>query len=203
MLIGWAVVKNKYWILIGWGRCWRWCAASSASSPWPSSSSSISPSRSVFSNPKSSVPDPWYFGVDPCLFKTTAKNWFSKEGFSVYYFLKVHLLTSFSKKLQNSRNQCFSYYLCLLIEGSGPFLWLMDPDSDPGVPKTCRSGGSGSEHCRKVVFKVTLSNPKRRLQGQFKSKKTSSSWLHSCANFACYEVIKSIVIRNKQKGTLR
>ena len=25
-----------------------------------------------------------------------------------------------------------------------PYLWLMDPDSDPGGPKTCGSGGSGS-----------------------------------------------------------
>ncbi len=81
--------------------------------------------------------------------------------------------TSFSKKLQNSRNQGFSYFLCLLIEGSGsgPFLWLMDPDSDPGVPKTCGSGGSGSEHCRKVVFKVSFSN----LQGIFIKSKTTLS----------------------------
>ncbi len=43
--------------------------------------------------------------------------------FSAYYFLKVHL-HHFSKmkspkKSQNSRNQGFSYYFCLMIEGSG------------------------------------------------------------------------------------
>ncbi len=50
-------------------------------------------------------------------------------------------VTSFFKnnKSQNSRNQGFSYYFCLLIEGSGsgpdPYLWQMDPDPDPGGPK--------------------------------------------------------------------
>jgi hypothetical protein len=43
--------------------------------------------------------------------------------FSAYYFLKVHI-HNFSKikspkKSQNGRNQCFSYYFCLLMEGSG------------------------------------------------------------------------------------
>ncbi len=45
-----------------------------------------------------------------------------KKSFSAYYFLKV-LFTSFFKKVkkksQNSRNQDFSYYFCLMIEGSG------------------------------------------------------------------------------------
>ncbi len=51
---------------------------------------------------------------------------------------------------QNSRNQGFSYYICLMIEAEqdpdpdpDPYIWLMDPDSDPGGPKT-RGSGSGS-----------------------------------------------------------
>ncbi len=41
----------------------------------------------------------------------------------IRYFLNVHL-HHFSKikvikKSQNSRNQCFSYYFCLMVEGSG------------------------------------------------------------------------------------
>ncbi len=39
------------------------------------------------------------------------------------------------QKSQHSRNQCFSYYFCLKIEGSGP---------DPGGPKTYGSYGSVS-----------------------------------------------------------
>jgi hypothetical protein len=38
------------------------------------------------------------------------------------------------KKSQNSRNQGFSYYFCLMIEGPDPDIILMDPD--PGGPKT-------------------------------------------------------------------
>jgi hypothetical protein len=44
-------------------------------------------------------------------------------NFSDYYSLKVHL-HHFSKiksrkESQNSRNQCYSYYFCMIIEGSG------------------------------------------------------------------------------------
>ncbi len=83
---------------------------------------------------------------------------FSK--FSAYFFLKVHL-HHFSKlknqkKSENSRNQGFAYYFCLMIEGSGSIPLLtkgsrsgsrrpknmrirwnpMDPDSDPD-PQHC------------------------------------------------------------------
>jgi hypothetical protein len=49
------------------------------------------------------------------------------------------------KKSQNSRNQGFSYYFSLMIEGSGSragsgsYLGRMDPDPDPGGLKTCGS----------------------------------------------------------------
>jgi hypothetical protein len=56
-------------------------------------------------------------------FKMPAKNLFFNTIFSAYYFLKLHL-HNFSKiKSQkeslNSRNQGFSYYFCMMIEGSG------------------------------------------------------------------------------------
>ncbi len=46
------------------------------------------------------------------------------------------------KKSQNSRNQGFSYLFCLMTEGSGSI--PLTNGSDPGGPKTCGSGGSGS-----------------------------------------------------------
>ncbi len=54
------------------------------------------------------------------------------------------------KKTQNSRNQGFSYYVCLMIEGFGSdaYIWLVDPD--PGGSNTCESGRSGSEYCWKL-----------------------------------------------------
>ncbi len=56
-------------------------------------------------------------------FKMPAKNKFLNTICSAYYFLKRHL-HHFSKiKSQkvslNSRNQGFSYYFCMMIEGSG------------------------------------------------------------------------------------
>ena len=52
-------------------------------------------------------------------FKMPGKNSFLYTIFSAYDFLKLHL-DHFSKiKIQNSRNQGFSYYFCVMIEGSG------------------------------------------------------------------------------------
>ncbi len=71
-----------------------------------------------------------------------------KTIFSAYYFLKVYLhhfsKIESQKESQNRRNQGFSYFFCMMIEGSGSgsILWQVDPD--PGGPKTCGSGGSGS-----------------------------------------------------------
>jgi hypothetical protein len=64
-------------------------------------------------------PDTAIFVID---LKDAIKTKFKKR-FSAYYFLKVHLY-HFSKikrqkEVKNSRNQgFFSYYFCLMIEGS-------------------------------------------------------------------------------------
>ncbi len=63
-------------------------------------------------------PDPRIFVID---LQDGQKNSFKK--ISAYYFLEVHL-RHFSKiksqkESQNSRNQGFSYYFCMMIEGSG------------------------------------------------------------------------------------
>ncbi len=72
-------------------------------------------------------PDP-VSGSGSCYFRhrplrCQQKNNFFKTLFSVYYFLKVHLhhlsKIKSQKDLQNSRNQGFSYYFCMMIEGSG------------------------------------------------------------------------------------
>jgi hypothetical protein len=67
-------------------------------------------------------------------FKMPTKNIFSLS-FLAYYFLKVHLHHSWKiKSLEEiSRNQEFSYYFCLLIEGSGSVSLTTDPD--PGSPR--------------------------------------------------------------------
>jgi hypothetical protein len=56
-------------------------------------------------------------------FKMPTKKNFSLNIFSAYYFVKAHLhnfLTIKSQiESQNSRNQGFSYYFCMMTEGSG------------------------------------------------------------------------------------
>ncbi len=110
-------------------------------------------------------PCPWRMDPDPAIFvidlQDASKKLIFNKNFLAYYFLKLHLHHFYFLKLhlhhfskiksqkvsQKSRNQGFSYYFCMMIEGSGSragpdpytYLWLVDPDG----PKTCRSGGSG------------------------------------------------------------
>jgi hypothetical protein len=69
-----------------------------------------------------SDPDP---DPDPAIFVIDLQDASKKLNtiFSAYYFLKVHL-HQFSKiksneESQNSRKQGFSYYFCMMTEGSG------------------------------------------------------------------------------------
>ncbi len=63
-------------------------------------------------------------------FKMPAKNYFFNTIFSGFYFLKLHLhhfsKIKSQKESKNSRNQGFSYYFYMVIEGSG---------SESGRPK--------------------------------------------------------------------
>jgi hypothetical protein len=67
-------------------------------------------------------PDPAIFIID---LQDANKKLILKKSFSAYYFLKVHTgIYHFSKikcqkKSKKSRNEGFSYYFCLMIEGSG------------------------------------------------------------------------------------
>ncbi len=69
----------------------------------------------------------WLIDPDPAIFfiielRDANKTQFLKF-FSAYYFSKVHLhhfsKIKSQKESQNSRNQGFSYYFCMMIEGSG------------------------------------------------------------------------------------
>jgi hypothetical protein len=73
-------------------------------------------------------------------FKMPAKNEFFNTIFSVCYFLKVHLHYRYFSKInsqkesQNSRIQDFSYYFCMMIEGSG------SKAGSGSIPLTSESG---------------------------------------------------------------
>ncbi len=75
----------------------------------------------------SSDPCFWLMDPDPAIFvrdlQDSSKNLIFYTIFSAYYFLKAHL-HNFSKiksqkESQNRRTQGFSYYFCMMIEGSG------------------------------------------------------------------------------------
>ncbi len=89
-------------------------------------------------------PDPAIFVLD---LQHANKKFFLQFFWLLRYFLKVRL-RHFSKikvikKSQNSRNQCFSYYFCLMIEKDpDPYLWLTD--QVPRGPKTYEFYRSGS-----------------------------------------------------------
>jgi hypothetical protein len=65
-------------------------------------------------------PDPAIFVID---LQDASKKLFFNTIFSAYYFLKIHLhhlsKMKSQKESQNSTNQGFSYYFCMIIEGSG------------------------------------------------------------------------------------
>ncbi len=65
-------------------------------------------------------PDPAVFVIN---LQDASKKLIFNTIFSAYYFLKLHLhhfsKIKSQKESQNSRNQGFSYYFCVLLEGSG------------------------------------------------------------------------------------
>ncbi len=82
-------------------------------------------------------------------FKMPAKKLIFSLIFSAYYFLKVHLhhfsKIKSQKGSQNSRNQGFSYYFCMMIEGSGA----------GSIPLT---GGSGSGRPKNMWIRIRIHN---------------------------------------------
>jgi hypothetical protein len=69
----------------------------------------------------------WLMDPDPAIFvidvQDASKKLIFNTNFSAYYFLKVHLhhfsKIKSQKESQNSSIQGFSYYFCMIIEGSG------------------------------------------------------------------------------------
>jgi hypothetical protein len=96
----------------------------------------------------------WYGSgsADPYLWLTDPDHLFSSkwqlkinffEYFFAYYFLKLHLhhflKIKSPKKSQNSRNLGFSYYFCLMIEGSGSGSIYRTNGSGAGRPQNIRN----------------------------------------------------------------
>ncbi len=78
--------------------------------------------------------------------------------FSAYYFLKVHLHNFLKiksqKESQNIRNQGFSYYFCMMIEGSGSI--PLTSGSRSWRPKHVDPVDPDPEHWGKHIRKLYL-----------------------------------------------
>ncbi len=106
---------------------------------------------------KTSVADPWHFGVDPDPDSDPGsgsfyfRHWPSRCQQRTNFLTQVFLLMTFwsyiyiifkdkiHKESQNSRNQGFSCYLCMMIEGSGS-----GSRAGPGSIPLTSGSGSGS-----------------------------------------------------------
>ncbi len=91
-----------------------------------------------------SDPDPSIFAID---LQDASKKLIFNTIFSAYDFLKLHLYhfskIKIQKESQNSRNQGFSYYFCMMIEGSG------------SIPPTSGSG-SGSWRPKNTWIRIRI-----------------------------------------------
>ncbi len=115
---------------------------------------------------KNSVTDLWNFITDPdpdpalsvCDLRDANKKYF--EGFLLISFWPyIYIILQrkkILKKSQNSINQGFSYFFCLVKEGSGSESGSIPLTNgsglDPGGPKIYRSYGSGSGTLIKSIF---------------------------------------------------
>ncbi len=112
-------------------------------------------------------PDPAIFVID---FQDASKKLIFNTIFSACYryFLKVHLhhfsKIKSQKEPQNSRNQGFSYYFCMMIEGSGS-----GSRAGSGSKPLTSGSGSGSKRSKnmwirwiriRIRIRNTLSNIK-------------------------------------------
>ncbi len=137
---------------------------------------------------KFSVADPWHFGTDQdpdpriCIsdqrIRIQLRTLLFFQRFFDYYVLNLHLhlfsKIKSQKESQNSRNQGFSYYFCMMIEGSGSILRT----KGPGGPKTYGSGSPtlskwNSSSWKKKRFKRKFERKlfKRRWKGKYTCRK--------------------------------
>ncbi len=109
------------------------------------------------------------------------KTNFFNTIFSAYYFLKVHLhhisKIKSQKESQNSRNQGFSYYFCMMIEGSGS-------RSRAGSGSIPLTSGSGSGYWRPKNMWIRI---RIRIRNTALSSTGISSLLGGCRQWSYWD----------------
>jgi hypothetical protein len=104
------------------------------------------------------VPDPTILVID---LQDASKKLIFNTIFSAYYFLKLYLHNFFKiksqKESQISKNQGFSYYFCIMIEGSGSI--PQTSGSGSGRPKNMwiriRNTGYNPEHFGELEWEAS------------------------------------------------
>jgi hypothetical protein len=91
-------------------------------------------------------PDPAIYVIDV---QDADRNKFVTKNFSAFYFFKEHLhhfsKIKVPKEVTKEQELRFSYYFCLMMEGSGSRSIPLTNGPDPRGPKTWGSGfGSGA-----------------------------------------------------------
>jgi hypothetical protein len=86
------------------------------------------------------IPDPQHclWLTDPDADPGGPKTYGSGCGFEHWYFHHSSKIKSHKEELQNSRNHGFSYYFCLMMEGSGSVLVPNGSRCGSGRPKNIR-----------------------------------------------------------------
>ncbi len=161
-------------------------------------------------------------------FKMPTKNWFKKK---VFLLLMVHLphfsMIKSQKKSQNSRNQCFSNYICVMISGSRSRA-RAGPGSGSRRPKkmwirwfvtsfglfifeiwckcTVPSKSNKQKNCIKIIsvglLKVSDENSRIRIRIMIRIH-TSMSWIRNTAyNFTTQKRIKLLRVGMSLKQML-
>ncbi len=111
-------------------------------------------------------PDPAIFVLDP---RDANKNYFFYVFLPITFWKYIYIIflrEKVIKKSQNSRNQSFSYYCSLMIEGSGSgeAVELLTNGSGAGSGRPRRHTDPDPKHCRKSVkIRWVASPPYSRL----------------------------------------
>ncbi len=163
----------------------------------------------VGSGSGSANPCLWLVDPDPAIFiidlQDASKKLLFNTIFSAYYFLKVHLhhfsKIKSQKEPQNSRNQGFSYYFCMMIEGSGS-------GSRAGSGSIPLTSGSGSSWPKNMWIRWIRIRNRIRNTGANGAKNTISRASSACSltDLASYALIitssASIYWRNDKRDVL-
>ncbi len=104
----------------------------------------------------SSVAEPWHFGTDPCLWLMDPDPAMDSVFLLITFWRYIYIIFKDKKsyKSQKSKNQEFSYFSCLITEGSGSRV-----RSESGSVPLTNVSGSGSRRLKNIrILRIRIRN---------------------------------------------